>query len=79
MHLFEPEQLYDTITDFNGNRWSKYSVAAYNDLTRRINQSANRPISPGSLTMLERDTLLDMRHSLYLTQAQLLSANTMEL
>ena len=61
----QAQPLLDSITDIAGNTWHKCEVDSYNRLTAKINETANRPIKPGSLTEQEREFYLDQRHRLY--------------
>lgn len=51
--------------DFAGNEWPDSYVDAYNNITKELNKTADREITPGSLVEQERQFLLDQRHKLF--------------
>jgi len=69
----QPKMQYG-FSDFNGNQWCNQWVDSYNNYTRSINKSAGIPIKTGSLTDLERNAALDIRHSFYVQVSDI--ANT---
>ena len=70
---YKEQPLLDTITDYNGNVWNDQQVKVYNDYTRRINKSANKPLSDGSLALEERESLLARRAAYYAGVASLIT------
>lgn len=66
----QAQPLLDSVTDMDGNTWTQAETAAYNDLTDKINASADRPIESGSLVEQEREFYLDQRHRLHVNTMQ---------
>lgn len=59
--------------DINGNTWSDAFIGSYNLMTDEINKSAGIPVYSDSLTMQERDFMLDQRHRHYVMVADILN------
>lgn len=66
----QAQPLLYSVIDMDGNTWTQAETAAYNDLTNKINTSANRPIESGSLVEQEREFYLDQRHRLHVNTMQ---------
>ena len=64
-YTYKTQPILDTMVDSNGNTWTDAQVEGYNAYTRRINQSANRPLVSDSLALSEREGLLNRRHAYY--------------
>jgi len=70
-YTYKTQPLLDTMVDINGNTWTKAQVEGYNAYTKRINESANRPLDSDSLALSEREGLLNRRHAYYTGVASL--------
>lgn len=65
IYTFKTQPILDTKVDSNGNTWTDAQVEGYNAYTRRINETANRPLASDSIALAEREVLLDRRHEYF--------------
>jgi hypothetical protein len=70
-YTYKTQPILETMVDINGNTWTDAQIEGYNAYTKKINASANRPLTSESLAMAERETYLNRRHAYYISVASL--------